>query len=68
MDTEDIDPVLWAQAVQLAAGLLAGLDLPRGSNHVAYMREAVLEAYEALQAAQDKLTLQLAGGETQSKG
>lgn len=68
MEQERIDPVLWAQAVQLAAGLLAGLDLPRSDTHIGYMREAVLEAYEALQAAQDKLALQLAGGQPQSKG
>lgn len=56
MDTEDIDPVLWAQAVQLAAGLLAGLDLPRSDKYTGYMRETVIEAYQALQEAHAKLT------------
>lgn len=50
---KSIDETVFAQAVQLAAGFLAGAE--RNSTPGDDMREAVLRAYQALQEARHDL-------------
>ena len=50
---KSIDETVFAQAVQLAAGFLAGAE--RNSTPGDDMREAVLQAYHALQEARQDL-------------